>query len=186
MIDIGKIEKLMALMSDYGMDVVQAEAGEEKISLAKNAGQLGFFPSMAMQQGGMQAQVGQQGFSGMRSSGAQASGVDPLGMESSGVQGAKPGNAASADLKEQAKMPEGTLITSPFVGTFYRSPSPESPSFVESGSRVRKGQALCIVEAMKLMNEIESEVEGEVVGILVENGKPVEFGTPLFVIKPSV
>ena len=76
-------------------------------------------------------------------------------------------------------------MTSPFVGTFYRSPGPDAPSFVEVGSRVKKGQSLCIVEAMKLMNEIECEIEGEVVAILVENAKPVEFGTPLFIIAPS-
>jgi acetyl-CoA carboxylase biotin carboxyl carrier protein len=75
-------------------------------------------------------------------------------------------------------------ITSPFVGTFYRSPSPEAPAFVEVGTRVRKGQVLCIVEAMKLMNEIESDVDGTVVAVLAENGQPVEFGEPLFQIRP--
>jgi acetyl-CoA carboxylase biotin carboxyl carrier protein len=72
------------------------------------------------------------------------------------------------------------FVTSPFVGTFYRSPSPDAPSFVEVGVDVREGQTLCIVEAMKLMNEIESEVTGKLVEILVENGKPVEFGQKLF------
>ena len=75
-------------------------------------------------------------------------------------------------------------ITSPFVGTFYRSPSPEAGSFVEVGSRVRKGQVLCIVEAMKLMNEIESDADGTIVAVLAENGQPVEFGEPLFQIRP--
>jgi acetyl-CoA carboxylase biotin carboxyl carrier protein len=74
-------------------------------------------------------------------------------------------------------------VTSPFVGTFYRSPSPDAPSFVEVGSRVREGQALCIVEAMKLMNEIEADSTGVVVEILAENGKPVEFGQKLFKIR---
>jgi len=74
-------------------------------------------------------------------------------------------------------------VNSPFVGTFYRSPSPDSAVFVEVGTRVKKGQTLCIVEAMKLMNEIESELDGEIVAILVENAKPVEFGTPLFIIR---
>jgi acetyl-CoA carboxylase biotin carboxyl carrier protein len=76
-----------------------------------------------------------------------------------------------------------SYITSPFVGTFYRSPGPESAPFVDVGTRVRKGQVLCIVEAMKLMNEIESEIEGAVVQILVENGQAVEYGEPLFKIK---
>ena len=80
---------------------------------------------------------------------------------------------------------EGNVVhvTSPFVGTFYRSPSPDAPPFVEVGSDVREGQALCIVEAMKLMNEIEADGAGTIVEILVENGKPVEFGQKLFKVK---
>jgi len=76
------------------------------------------------------------------------------------------------------------LVTSPIVGTFYRSAAPDSPPFIEVGDRVRKGQILCIVEAMKLMNEIESEVEGEIREILVANGQPVEYGEVLFKIRP--
>ncbi|MFZ5894489.1 MAG: acetyl-CoA carboxylase biotin carboxyl carrier protein [Myxococcota bacterium] len=77
------------------------------------------------------------------------------------------------------------FITSPFVGTFYRAPSPEAENFVEVGASVKKGQPLCIIEAMKLMNEIEAEFAGTVVEILVENGKSVEFGQKLFKIKKS-
>lgn len=77
----------------------------------------------------------------------------------------------------------GTVITSPFVGTFYRSPSPEAASFVEVGQMVRKGQVVCIVEAMKLMNEIESDVDGKLLDILVKNGEHVEYGQPLFRIE---
>jgi acetyl-CoA carboxylase biotin carboxyl carrier protein len=76
-------------------------------------------------------------------------------------------------------------VTSPIVGTFYRAPSPEAEPFVEVGSKVKKGQVLCIIEAMKLMNEIESEVDGIVIKILVENGQPVEYGEPLFLIEPT-
>ncbi len=76
-------------------------------------------------------------------------------------------------------------INSPIVGIFHRAPSPESPPFVEVGSTVRKGQVLCIVEAMKLMNEIESDTHGTVSKILVENSHPVEYGEPLFLIEPS-
>ncbi len=76
-------------------------------------------------------------------------------------------------------------VTSPFVGTFYRSPSPDAPPFVDVGSSIREGQALCIVEAMKLMNEIESDCSGVVVEILVENGKPVEFGQKLFKVRKN-
>ncbi len=75
-------------------------------------------------------------------------------------------------------------VTAPMVGTFYRAPGPEEPPFVEIGSRIGIGQAVCILEAMKLMNELESEVSGEVVEILVENGTPVEFGQVLMRLKP--
>jgi acetyl-CoA carboxylase biotin carboxyl carrier protein len=80
--------------------------------------------------------------------------------------------------------PRGLTVTSPFVGTFYRAHSPEAPPFVEPGSVVRKGQVLCIVEAMKLMNEIEAEAPGRVLEVLVQNGSPVEFGEPLFKLEP--
>jgi acetyl-CoA carboxylase biotin carboxyl carrier protein len=76
-------------------------------------------------------------------------------------------------------------ITAPMVATFYRAPSPGDPAFVELGARINVGQTVCILEAMKLMNELESEVSGEVVEILVENGTPVEFGQVLMRIKPS-
>jgi acetyl-CoA carboxylase biotin carboxyl carrier protein len=75
-------------------------------------------------------------------------------------------------------------VTAPLVGTFYRSPSPDAPHFVEVGQQVKKGQVLCIIEAMKLMNEIESEADGVVVRALVENNHPVEYGEPLFLIEP--
>jgi oxaloacetate decarboxylase (Na+ extruding) subunit alpha len=76
-------------------------------------------------------------------------------------------------------------VTSPIVGTFYRSSSPDKPAYVEVGDVVKKGQVLCIIEAMKLMNEIESEAAGKVVQALVENGQPVEYGQALFVIEPA-
>ncbi|MBE9178212.1 acetyl-CoA carboxylase biotin carboxyl carrier protein [Oculatella sp. LEGE 06141] len=76
-------------------------------------------------------------------------------------------------------------ITSPMVGTFYRSPAPDEPPFVEVGDRIRSGQTVCIIEAMKLMNEIEAEVSGEVVDVLVENGEPVEYGQVLMRVNPG-
>lgn len=76
-------------------------------------------------------------------------------------------------------------IKAPIVGTFYRAPSPDAPPFVEVGSKVEAGQVVCIIEAMKLMNEIKSEISGKVAEILVENGDPVEFGTVLFLIEPT-
>ena len=77
----------------------------------------------------------------------------------------------------------GNRVLSPMVGTFYAAPSPEKPPFVKVGDKVKKGQTLCIIEAMKLMNEIESDYDGEVVKILVNNEQMVEFGQPLFIIR---
>jgi acetyl-CoA carboxylase biotin carboxyl carrier protein len=85
----------------------------------------------------------------------------------------------------EAKGEAGTFVSSPFVGTFYRAPSPEAPSFVEVGTAVRKGQVVCIVEAMKLMNEIESESDGRVEEILVKNGEHVEYGQHLIRVSKS-
>ena len=86
--------------------------------------------------------------------------------------------------KEEVELSKLVSITAPMVGTFYRAPSPEAGPYVEIGSRVKKGQTVCIVEAMKLMNEIEAEVEGKIIKIMVENGQPVEYGQPLFLVEP--
>lgn len=95
--------------------------------------------------------------------------------------------AAPAAPAEQAEPsyddPRYTTITAPMVGTFYRAPAPDAPPYVEVGDEIREGQALCIIEAMKLMNEIESEVSGRIVKILVENAQPVEYGQPLFIVE---
>ena len=95
----------------------------------------------------------------------------------SGAAGPGPGAAEPAPEVDLA------IIKSPIVGTFYRSPEPGAPSFVEVGDRVRKGQVLCIIEAMKLMNEIESDTDGEITAAYVENGKPVQFGDRLFAVR---
>ena len=93
--------------------------------------------------------------------------------------------AAPQKLETSTETTDGNVsyITSPFVGTFYRAPNPEAAPFVDEGTKIKKGQVLCIVEAMKLMNEIESEVEGVITQILVESGQPVEYGEPLFKIR---
>jgi acetyl-CoA carboxylase biotin carboxyl carrier protein len=100
--------------------------------------------------------------------------------------------SAAADSTQAAQAPGGEpsvpqqelyVLKSPIVGTFYRSPSPDAPPFVNTGSRVEKGQVLCIIEAMKLMNEIESDVEGVIAEVYPQNGQPVEYGEPLFGIK---
>jgi len=95
--------------------------------------------------------------------------------------------AAPAEVKEEAEESRKLVtITAPIVGIFHRSPAPESSPFVEAGSVVKKGQVLCIVEAMKLMNEIESDADGILSKILVENGQAVEYGEPLFLIEPTL
>ena len=95
---------------------------------------------------------------------------------------AVPVAAAAAPAAESPAEPEGHVVKSPMVGTFYRSPSPGAKPFVDLGQAVAEGDTLCIVEAMKLLNEIESDKAGTIKAILVENGQPVEFGQPLFVI----
>jgi acetyl-CoA carboxylase biotin carboxyl carrier protein len=112
-----------------------------------------------------------------------------LAVEEPRVAGVSAPAPASKEVKKEelAAAPAGNvkIVTSPMVGTFYRSPSPEAPPFVEMGSIVKSGQTLCIIEAMKLMNEVESEYGGKIVSILVENGQPVEYGEPLFHIEAS-
>ena len=92
--------------------------------------------------------------------------------------------AKSGATPPVAVEPKGYVISSPFVGTFYRAPSPDAAAFVEIGQRVQKGQTICIVEAMKLMNEIESDFDGTIAEIYAVNGRPVEFGEKLFRIEP--
>jgi acetyl-CoA carboxylase biotin carboxyl carrier protein len=101
---------------------------------------------------------------------------------------AAPVPAAPAQASAAEELPPAmnlAIIKSPIVGTFYRCPEPGAPSFVEVGDRVRKGQVLCIIEAMKLMNEIESDTDGEITAAYVENGRPVQFGDRLFAVKVS-
>jgi acetyl-CoA carboxylase biotin carboxyl carrier protein len=107
--------------------------------------------------------------------------VVPLAATAPQLAPAPAAPAPSAAAKPADK--PGHVVTAPLVGTFYRSPSPDSPPFVDVGTVVKKGQVLCIVEAMKLMNEIEAEVGGRIAEILVQNGTPVEFGQPLFRIE---
>ena len=93
------------------------------------------------------------------------------------------GSTSAGPATSEDDTPEFAVVKSPIVGTFYGAPAPGSPAFVEVGSTVRKGQVLCIIEAMKLMNEIESEYEGEIVKIYVENGQPVQYGERLFAVR---
>lgn len=126
--------------------------------------------------------------------------VSEIQVEEEGVKLKVRREKASQSLEVVARKPEAVLhepspepedtghlstVTSPIVGTFYSAPAPDAEPFVEAGSKVTKGQVICIVEAMKLMNEIESEISGVVVKMLVENGQPVEYGEPLFLIEPE-
>jgi acetyl-CoA carboxylase biotin carboxyl carrier protein len=94
-----------------------------------------------------------------------------------------PAAAAAAPIETPAAPARGQQVTAPMVGTFYSGPAPGAKPFVEIGSEVKPGDTLCVIEAMKMMNQIESEFAGRVVSVLVENGNPVEFGQPLFVIE---
>ena len=98
------------------------------------------------------------------------------------LPGAAPGAASSVKLDDEDDVPDGHVVKSPMVGTFYRSPSPGAEAFVQIGQAVKEGDTLCIIEAMKLLNEIEADASVVIKAILVENGEPVEFGAPLFVI----
>ncbi len=109
----------------------------------------------------------------------------PVGTALVPVAGSAPTSAETSAAENESEDPDVVFVTSPFVGTFYRSPSPESEAFVQLGQSVTSGQSLCIIEAMKLMNEIESEYDGTVLEVLVENGTSVEFGQKLFKLKKA-
>ncbi|WP_138493037.1 acetyl-CoA carboxylase biotin carboxyl carrier protein [Paenibacillus pinistramenti] len=111
----------------------------------------------------------------------------PVQMASIPAAGAVPQTAVQETKAPERKPADADLhtITSPMVGTFYRASSPEAGSFVNKGDRVSEKTVVCIIEAMKLMNELEAEVKGEIVDILVENGQLVEYGQPLFLVKPE-
>ena len=153
--DLRKLKKLIDLVQESGIAELEITEGEEKVKIVK---------------GGAVAALG---------AATPALAVAPetaLARESAKA----PTPAPIAPEAEAA--PEGQLVKAPMVGTFYRSPSPDAKPFVEVGQAVKKGDTVCIIEAMKLMNEIETDVSGVVKAILVENGQPVEYGQPLFVI----
>jgi len=137
---------------------------------------------IAWQRGAEKVVIRRGGSSAPLPAGRRVVEVEPASAPAASERAAAPSAPAGA---AQGQDKAGVYVNSPFVGTFYRSPSPDSPTFVEVGARVKKGQTLCIVEAMKLMNEIESEVDGTVAEILVQNATPVEFGEPLFRIAPA-
>lgn len=158
-IDLKQLRELMKALKQFDVSELEIEKDGERVLLRRGAAQATMATTL----------------------------VAPSMMPPASVPPPAPGAGASLAAPAAAVEDDPNLveITSPFVGTFYRSPSPDAPSFVEVGADVRPGQTLCIVEAMKLMNEIEAEISGSIVAILVENGKPVEYGAPLFKVRKS-
>lgn len=150
--DIRKVKKLIELLEESGIDEIEITEGEESIRISRAAHALS-------------SQVQQYA--------APAPAPAPA-----------PAASAPAAPAEPAAAPEpaGHLVKSPMVGSFYRSPSPASAPFVEVGQKVKKGDTVCIVEAMKMMNQIEADRDGTIGEIFAENGQPVEFDQPLFTI----
>ena len=157
--DLRKLKTLIDLVQNSGISELEISEGEEKIRIAKH---LTAAPNTTMVSMPMPTHAQQ--------------------MQMGGGAAAVPSAPAAAPAEAAPAVPEGHVVKAPMVGTFYRSGSPGAPSFVEVGKAVKKGETLCIIEAMKLMNEIESDADGVIKSILVENGQPVEFDQPLFVI----
>ncbi|MBK9132175.1 MAG: acetyl-CoA carboxylase biotin carboxyl carrier protein [Gammaproteobacteria bacterium] len=151
--DIRKIKKLIELLEESDLAEIEVQEGEESVRISRHG----------------KAVQTVMGAAPMMTAPAPA------------VQAAAP--AAPAGEPAAPPPPKGHTITSPIVGSFYRSPAPGSPAFVEVGQRVNAGDTLCIIEAMKMLNQIESDKAGVVAAVLVENGQPVEYGQPLFIIE---
>lgn len=161
--ELKEIKELIKLVSEAGVAEVEVERGDFKISIKKNDEK-----TMVVQQAPVMVQ-------------APAAPV---------IAAPAPSPVATERVESHAVKTEsvtGNFITikSPMIGTFYKSPSPDKAAFVQVGDEIKPGQVLCIVEAMKLFNEIESEVSGKIVKILVENSSPVEYDQPLFLVEPK-
>jgi acetyl-CoA carboxylase biotin carboxyl carrier protein len=153
--DLRKLKTLIDLVAESDIAELEVTEGESKVRIVKSSA----IPQNQMVM--MQPQMHQQYAAPAQAPGAAAPAAAPVAV---------------------AAEPTGHIVKSPMVGTFYRSSAPGSPAFVDVGSNIKEGDTLCIIEAMKLLNEIDSDVAGVVTKILVENGQPVEFGQPLFVI----
>ena len=155
--DLRKLKKLIDLVQESGIAELEITEGEEKVKIVK---------------GGAVAMV----------AAAPAMMAPVAAVAPAAARGTAAAPAAAAPAPEPAAAPEGHVVKAPMVGTFYRSPSPDAKAFVEVGQAVKEGDTICIIEAMKLMNEIEADASGTVKAILVENGQPVEYGQPLFIL----
>ncbi|MFJ4395563.1 acetyl-CoA carboxylase biotin carboxyl carrier protein [Pseudomonas sp. NPDC089396] len=151
--DIRKVKKLIELLEESGIDELEIKEGEESVRISRHS----------------KTPAAQQFYA-------------PAPMAAPVAAAPVAAAAAAAPAAEAAPALRGTVIKSPMVGTFYRKPSPTSPNYAEVGQTVKKGDTLCIVEAMKMMNHIECECSGVIDQILVEDGQPVEFDQPLFTI----
>ena len=154
--DLRKLKKLIDLVQESGIAELEITEGEERVRIA-SGGAVSVTPLAAA----------------MAPAAIAAPAV---------VRGVGPAPASVPAATEAAPAPEGHVVKSPMVGTFYRSPSPDAKPFVEVGGMVKAGETICVIEAMKLMNEIEADASGTIKAILVENGQPVEYGQALFVI----
>ena len=152
--DIRKVKKLIELLEESGISEIEISEGEESVRISR-------YPQ-----------------SGTVNVTAAAM---PLAPQAAAAPPAAPTAESAAALPPPAS--RGQQVTAPMVGTFYSGPAPGAKPFVEVGSEVKPGDTLCVIEAMKMMNQVESEFAGRVVSVLVENGNPVEFGQPLFVIE---
>ena len=158
--DLRKLKKLIDLVQESGIGEIEITEGEEKVRIARG-GQVTVTPATGP---------------------AAAPGAPAASPGASTATAASAPGSAPAPAAEPAPAEAGHAVKSPMVGTFYRAPSPEAKPFVTVGETVKEGQTLCVIEAMKLMNEIESDAAGVVKAILVENGQPVEYGQALFII----
>jgi len=157
--DLRKLKTLIDLVAESGIAEIEVTEGEDKVRIVKYA------PAPAPVATGMSMPMV----------------AAPMVATGAPVAGNNAATTAAA-VAAPPELPKGNIVKSPMVGTFYRSPSPGANAFIEVGQAVKPGDTLCIIEAMKLLNEIEAEVAGEVKEILVENGQAVEYGQPLFVI----
>jgi acetyl-CoA carboxylase biotin carboxyl carrier protein len=168
-IDLAQLERLLSFMSEHGLEEFEYAHGDLRIRLKKAIAPPVAAPTRALPAAREMALPGTP----VPSVAAPSEAVSTVASESSA---AAPPPSAADDLH---------VIKSPIVGTFYAAPNPEAGPFVKVGDTVEAGQTVCIIEAMKLMNEIEADISGEVVRILVENGQPVEYGESLFALRPA-
>ncbi len=157
--DIRKVKKLIELLEESGIAELEISEGEESVRISR-------WPT-----GGSAPMMM-----------AQPQHISMPAPSASGG-GSAPSPALAGDIGAASDLPAGHVVTSPMVGTFYRAPSPGAKDFVEVGQSVKVGDTLCIIEAMKMMNQIEADKSGVVKAIMVDNAEPVEYGQPLFVIE---